>query len=108
MPEGEFQGALGAPLVYTDSDNSGSFEMLDLLGQSSTTTICFDGMGYMAPQPISLVYSPPPANLNAALTTSIYGIGAGWFVMVNTDSEPYFPSEDEYSNMVINETCVFE
>jgi len=108
MQEEGFQGAMGAPLVYTDSNNSGAFEYEDLFGQTISTTVCFDGMGNMEPQPISILYYPSPTTLTDALNASIYGIGAGWNVMVNTDSDPYFPSPDEYSNMVINENCVLD
>ena len=108
ISEEEFQGAMGSPLVYPDTNNNGSFESLDLLGQSSLNTICFDGMSNMEPQPISIIYYPPPTDLSAALTTSIYGIGAGWIVMVDTGSDPYFPSQDEFNNMVIDENCILE
>ena len=95
-------------MVYTDVNNNGTFESSDLVDTSNLTTICFNGMSGMAPQPISIVYYLPPTDPANALISSIYGLGAGWFIMVNTDSDPYFPSQEEYSDMVISADCVLQ
>lgn len=106
--EEDFQGAVGAAIVYADMNNNGTFEGAELMGDSLPVTICYDGMGGMEPRPVTILYYPSPSDLTDALNASIYGIGAGWIVVVDIDSEPYFPSPDEYNNMVIDANCVIE
>ena len=105
----DFQGAMGAAMVYEDVNNSGAFDMIDAMSQSSVYSICFDPQNGMTPKPISILYVPAPTTLTEAMTAGVYGIGSGWVVMVQTNSDtPYFPTPEEYNNMVIDADCVIE
>lgn len=105
----DFQGAMGAALVYEDINNSGAFETIDAMGQTSPTTICFDPQNGMTPKPISILYVPAPTTLSEAMAAGMYGVGSGWVVMVQTNSDiPYFPTQEEHNNMVIDADCVIE
>ena len=106
--EDDFQGALGAAIVYEDRNNNGTFEGTDLQGQSTPITICFDGMGGMEPRTVTILYYPAVTNPIDALNASVYGMGTGWIIMANDDSQPYFPSPDEYNNLFIDANCVID
>ena len=101
--------AMGVGLVYEDYNESGAFEIEDLYNPSSfTPSICYDGIGGMGLQPVSIVYSQAPTDMTTAMYSGLYGLGVGWSVMISIDDVPMAITGSDLNNLVIDENCLLE
>jgi hypothetical protein len=101
--------ALGTGLVYEDLNDSGDFEVEDLYNSTSGIySICYDSMGNMAPQPVSIVYSREPTDFTTAMYSGMYGLSVGWSVLISESDVPMVITGAELNNMVIDANCVLD
>ena len=101
--------AMGVGLVYEDFNGSGAFELDDLYNPNAfTPSICYDGMGGMGLQPVSIVYSQAPTDMLTAMYSGMYGLGVGWSVMISMEDVPIVITGNDLNNLIIDENCMLE
>ena len=101
--------ALGTGFVYEDLNGSGAFEVEDLYNSTSGIySICYDTMGNMAPQPVSIVYSREPTDFTTAMYYGMYGLGVGWSVLISESDVPMVITGAELNNLIIDANCVLD
>ena len=102
----DFASATSLPLVYEDTNGNGQFDMAEAWS-SSVLSVCANTPG-SDPQIVSVIYTSPITDLQAAMGASMYGLSAGWAAMTIVNDAPIFLSETERNDLVVDANCVLE
>ena len=102
----DFSSATSLPLVYEDTNGDGQFDMTEAWS-AGVLSVCANTSG-ATPQIVSVIYTSPITDLQAAMGASMYGLSAGWAAMIIENDAPIFLSETERNNLVIDANCVLE